>query len=373
MKRVLTRAVAVTAAVAMLIGAAEWAFRSFPRIMLPEWELLRHDDQLDAYGPDSVPDADVGFLPRPNQRRRIRTDDFDYLLRTDRRGFANAETPTSAADVVVLGDSLVEGEGVDLELGFPALLGQRLSGARVVNLAVTAAGPERQYRIYRRFGRELHPRLVIAGLYLASDLENDATFSAWLREGQGSQYESYRRHGGVEAPAAKKRTTLRRWLQRESWLYGNIIERLRRMTGRSRPPQETYRFPSGEETLFDSKVLAFALNRGEGSTERVEAATRSVARLKAVVEDGGARLIVVLIPSKEELFASGVAPSGSPEVVELRRRLAESGVEVLDLYPSLRSAGGRAAPYFRRNIHLNRFGHAVVANEISSYLREKSR
>ena len=373
MKRVLTQAAAAAAAVAVLIGAGEWAFRSVPRIMLPEWELRRHHDQLDSYGLDSVPDSDVGFLPRPNQQARIRTDDFDYLLRTDSRGFANAQPRASAADVVVLGDSLVEGEGVDLELGFPALLGQRLSGARVVNLAVTAAGPERQNRIYRRFGRELHPRLVIAGLYLASDLENDETFNAWLREGRGSQYEKFRRHGGGEAPAAKKRETLRRWLQRESWLYGNVLERLRRMVGRSRPPREVYRFPSGEEVLFDSKALAFALNRGDGSTPRVEAATRSVARLKAVVEDGGARLIVVLIPSKEELFASGVGPSGPPEVVELRRRLAESGVEVLDLYPSLRSAGGRAAPYFRRNIHLSRFGHAVVADEISSYLQEKPR
>ena len=43
------------------------------------------------------------------------------------------------------------------------------------------------------------------------------------------------------------------------------------------------------------------------------------------------------------------------------------------VYPSLRSAGQRAAPYFRRNIHLSRFGHAVVADEISSYLQEKPR
>jgi len=361
------------AAIVAALGVAEWAFRTFPQIMLPQWELLRHDSQLDSHGLDSVPDADVGFLPRPNQTLRIRTDDFDYLLRMDRDGFANAEPRASAADVVVLGDSLVEGEGVDLEFGFPALLGQQLSGARIANLAVTAAGPERQYRIYRRFGRELSPRLVVAGLYLASDLENDETFNAWLREGQGSQYESFRRHGGIEPAAAKKRTTLRRWLQRESWLYGNVVERLRRLSGRSRPPQEVYRFPGGEEVLFDSKALAFALNRGDGSTARVEAATRSVARLKGAVEDDGARLIVVLIPSKEELFASGVGPSGPPEVVELRRRLMEADVEVLDLYPSLRSAGQRAAPYFRRNIHLNRFGHQVVANEINSYLQARSR
>lgn len=354
-----------------MLGAGEWAFRIFPQIMLPQWELMRHHSQLDRYGLDSVPDADVGFLPRPNQALRVRTDDFDYLLRTDSRGFTNIETEPAEADIVILGDSLVEGEGVDLESGFASLVAKQLNGAKVVNLAVTAAGPERQYRVYRRFGRPLRPRLVIAGLYPASDLDNDETFNAWLREGEGSHYEEFRRRGPTASAPRSRKTTLRRWLQRESWLYGNVYERLRRITGHSRPPQEAYRFPGGEEVLFDSKALAFALHRGDGSTPRVAAAVQSTARLRAAVEQDGARLVVMLIPSKEELFASGAAPSGPPEVVELRRRLAESDIEVLDLYPSLRIAGTRAAPYFRRNIHLSRFGHEMVANEINSYLRTR--
>lgn len=78
-----------------------------------------------------------------------------------------------------------------------------LTGETALNLGNPGAGAERQYRIYSRFGAPLRPRLVVVSLYLASDLENDKHFHAWLVDPQGMDYDrfrlSYRRR--IEQPS----------------------------------------------------------------------------------------------------------------------------------------------------------------------------
>lgn len=355
----------------LVFAAAEFAFRNVPQLMLPEWQIRHLQKEMAAFPLQTVADAEIGFLGQPNQRVAIRTGDFDYVFERDHQGFVNREPRPAQADIVFLGDSLVEAEGVDIDEGFPSLVDRELPDATVVNLAVTAAGPERQFRIYRRFGRSLRPRIVVAGWYLASDLGGVERFTEWLRDRQGEGYEEFRRHDATPPPANKRRLAPHRWLLRHSWFLAITHERLRRWSGRSRPGPESLRFPNGDEVLFQQKALDFALDHGPGATPRVEESMKSLERLRAQLDADGAELIVMLIPSKEELFAPGARPEGPPEVAELRRRLLAQGVELLDLYPALRAAGAQGSPYFRRDIHLNNFGHRIVADQIVRHLGRK--
>ncbi len=355
----------------LVFAAAEFAFRNVPQLMLPEWQIRHLQREMAAFRLQTVADAEIGFLGVPNQRVAIKTGDFDYVFERDHQGFVNRKPRPAQADIVFLGDSLVESEGVNIEQSFPDLVDRKLPDATVVNLAMTAADPERQFRIYQRFGRPLRPRIVIAGWYLASDLSGEERFTEWLRDRDGETYEEFRRHDATPPPAKKRRLAPHRWLLRHSWFLANTQERLRRWSGRSRPRPESWRFANGDEVLFQQKALDFALHQGPGATARVDESMQSLERLRAQLEADGAELIVMLIPSKEELFAPGAHPEGPPEVVELRRRLRTAGVDLLDLYPALRAAGAQDSPYFRRDIHLNAFGHRIVADQIIRHLGAK--
>jgi hypothetical protein len=62
-----------------------------------------------------VPDAEIGFLGAPRQRQRYRIDATTYVKETDGKGFSNREPWPERVHIVFLGDSLVEGSGVNID------------------------------------------------------------------------------------------------------------------------------------------------------------------------------------------------------------------------------------------------------------------
>ena len=354
----------------LLLVVAEVACRTFPSIMLPRWQ-IRHFLEHTPH-PKIVSDADIGFLVFPEQRELITTRDFTYLRETDRHGFVNREPWPEQVEMVFLGDSLLAGAGVGIDGSFPRLVAQQLPDHGVVNLGVPGAGPERQLRIYQRFGVQLQPRLVVACWYLASDLHNDALFHAWLQHGQGLDYNSFRLH-----PAARRSRTPRRWrfsprkLVSRSWLYGMGQELVLRWRGKAPPWQDSWRFADGTEILFDWEKLAFATTAVAVEQASIDALFTSLEQLQGLVASHDAALVVVLIPSKEEIFAPDVALDGTSVVGRVRHKLQETNMAVLDLYGALRQAGTVQSPYFSRDIHLNRHGNHIVAEQFVSWFRSR--
>ncbi|HVP13605.1 MAG TPA: hypothetical protein VMV94_20690 [Phycisphaerae bacterium] len=88
----------------------------------------------------------------------------------DARGFRNA-TALDRADVVVLGDSFVEGSHVSDEHPWPVRLA-RLSGLSVYSLGVSGYSPARELATLRRFGTALKPSFVIFMLYEGNDFHS---------------------------------------------------------------------------------------------------------------------------------------------------------------------------------------------------------
>jgi hypothetical protein len=359
--------VGIASVLFLLALGAEIAARRIPRLMLPQW-------QIRYFGINSkglvkeVPDSEIGVLMAPNQHTPIHTLDFNYILRTDSKGFPNKDPWPTRADIVFLGDSLIIGVGVGLEGSFAQLIADQVPNERLVNLGVSAAGPERQYAIYRRFGAALHPRLVVSFLYSASDFRNDFLFKNWLREGNNVDYDSYR--FGYRRAHAKKRSIFRPGrLFESSWLLGMAREVVMRSKSGENHIPDRYSFPDRGEVMFDRRKLEFAAQAVAANDPGVDAMVDALEKLRDLVEHDKAEFAVMLIPSKEELFGVSASLTAHNIVSRTRQRLQEAKFSVLDLYPAILKAGAKQSPYFTRDIHLNGYGNRIVAEQFVTWYR----
>jgi hypothetical protein len=106
--------------------------------------------------------------------------------------------------------------------------------------------------------------------------------------------------------------------------------------------------------------------RLQGLLESLEAMRRHVVR-------AGGTLLVVLVPSKEELFGVPEPSTASNFVARARVRLDAAGFSVLDLYPVIRAGGRDGSPYFKTDSHFNAAGNRLAAGAIASWIRSLDR
>jgi len=156
---------------------------------LAHWELffrwLRAEEQ------HYVADPDLGFRHAANvrQSRRPRSDiEMAWGLPAtradritvsyDRRGYHNA-TELDRADIVLIGDSYVEGSYVSDDQTVSSLLQARLVRP-VANLGVAGYGTAQELIALNRDAMPLQPRVVIWFFFEGNDLYNDDLFESIL-------------------------------------------------------------------------------------------------------------------------------------------------------------------------------------------------
>jgi len=373
----------------MSVGRFKWAWRGsvlllLILLLLALGEIILHSMPVQPWFPVSwqlrlhertrqhqvVADDDVGFLLQPHQKQAVRNSDYHYVKETDAHGFSNREPWPQQAEIVVLGDSLVTGEGVGIEAQFSTLIDRQLADQRVVNLGVPGAGPERQYRIYRRFGDALQPRWVVTCWYLASDLDNDTHFYSWIEDADGMDYDRFRltydrrlQPQSRLSPSRLLNRSLLVALGREAaaaWFGESASMRLRRT------------FPDGTQMLFDQRKLPFVTTPVAAADARIERAFDSLDRLRQAAQRQQASVLVVLIPSKEELFGEVAEMPADTAMARVRQRLQAARIPVLDLYTALRQAGASQPPFFSRDSHLNHLGNRIVAEQFMMWWQDRA-
>ncbi|MGH7312202.1 MAG: alginate O-acetyltransferase AlgX-related protein [Candidatus Rokuibacteriota bacterium] len=198
-RRGVMRAAAVTLGLLVAVALLELAAAA----RLVHWELvltfLRGEQQ------HYVPDPDLGFRHAANVRAsgRPRSDietawglpasRSDRVTATyDRRGYRNA-TERTRADIVLIGDSYVEGKYVSDGQIASSVLQARL-GQPVANLGVAGYGTAQELVVLKMDVVPLGPRVVIWFFFEGNDLYNDQEFenvllapravrtSAWTEE-----------------------------------------------------------------------------------------------------------------------------------------------------------------------------------------------
>jgi len=346
--------------------ATEVTLRAFPALCPPQQQIkVASSAAAQAF----LYDPDLGARPAPLRNDTVRTPDYRYLATTDSLGFPNPPTWPRRPEIVVLGNSLVTGPGVGIEGQFSTLLARSLGGVGVLDLGLPGGSPAQQLRIYSTYVRPLGPSVVIATLWVASDVDNAAQFKHWLEEGSPPDFTAYRKSFGTTHGRMMPLKAVRDWLSGSYALralyYG--AGALARRGG----PQGRVRFADGQ-TIFLSTRAQTRL--AEGTTrpglDVQEDFIAPLMQLRTDADADGARFVIVLLLSKEEVYGASAFPDVLTTVEAVRGRLHAADLPVLDLYPVFRDQGRSRPPFYKRDIHFNAYGNELVAHALEAWVKE---
>ena len=374
----------------VLVGAfllLEISLRLFPEIR-PSYAQTRIDTlfRIDmSVEPFWVDDPELGYRVQPFRDDAIDTIDFSYRRQTDKFGFSNAEWP-DRADVAVIGDSLLSGVGVGIEGQVTSVIENQLPGTTVVNVNLSGASPQHLLRMYRTYAAELQPKVVVAILYVASDIDNTKHFDVWNRVGTHWGYNEFRAHHYLDAleelTGSRKQASVQRTSSSSSSGPRQIIRRLinasvvgKELLYVTDPMRKgvlhKVTFPDGSVIhLYERFQNRLRAGIGTDYPPIQEIFFGPLAELRDAVANDGARLVLGLIPSKEELFVHPSETGHLRLLEEVRAGLDGLDIEILDLYPAVEESANETAPFFPHDIHFSAAGNEAVGVAIADWLVE---
>ena len=324
-----------------------------------------------------------------------------------------AGAPPRPLDVAAIGDSQTWGVNAWAAEAWPQALGA-LSGKSVHNLGMSGHGPVEYAETWPR-ALALSPRAVVVALYLGNDLW-DAYHTVYatgrhpeLRRPDAPR-EIFTDTIGPAADAFMKRVMDNRAEHDRisshrvgDWLFRHTaIGRMVRMRNwkkaytantfaadaslvRRNPGMGAVYEHAGEPVILLPTYRAGATDPDEPRIREGVRITREVlTRMRDESRARGVRLVVLVIPTKENVYADAMRGAGQvPDaplqaVAERERRLrgellsfcGEAGVECVDPLPALSGAVVRGEAIFPPYIdgHFNARGYAVLAEAVNGAL-----
>lgn len=319
----------------------------------------------------------------------------------DEWGFRNKNVPTRS-DVVAIGDSHTFGNTATMNDSWPMALG-RLSGLSVYNLGMGGYGPNQYYHLLKTRALALKPRVVLCGFYMGDDFENSFSIT------YGLDYWSFLRKGNWgevkadiwDANGARGKgflKGLRNWLAQHSMLYqmtfhGPILGKLKGYleVNKFREHDELTSFLIVKEKnireAFRPKGLLSRLDQGNALVREGMRITFGLLKeMNEVCRQNGSRFIVVVIPTKEMVFADYLENNPKVQLAsiindllrnerlagkELVEFLRESEIHYVDTLSDLKREAGRElyAPT-DMDMHPGRNGYRVIAEAVYRSLKE---
>jgi len=317
----------------------------------------------------------IGHLQTPNARKRLSGPDYDVRQTTGAFGFRNPGPWPARADVVILGDSLVFGYGVADGSAWPAIVDRSFPGLKVVNLGLVGAGAEQYLRVYQTFGERLRPKVVVVGMFPGNDFWDAGQFQAWLREGGQGNYMVWRNYGRFSGNLVRQpKRAAKSLLLRHSYLYNLILAARSNHEAKQAGEPKIVRLKGGQEIrLLPSDFRSRTAGSQAGRPE-FQLTVRALKELRNRVEKAGGRLVVVLQPSKEEIYLPLLGERVRDASAALRPALRELGIEYLDLAPGFRrEADTGKALFFGADGHPNQAGYRLIADQVIDYLQGRIR
>ena len=301
----------------------------------------------------------------------VKTPEYTAHLRFNSHGLRGGEIerekPPGVARVLLLGDSFVEGRQVSenecLAARLDALLDRSgRSTVEVLNAGVDGWSPVEEYLYLREEGLDFSPDLVVLALYVGNDVGSAGQRQEYLREPHPVEREL----GDVIADPFRERSMLFRVLET------GVVDKLRYEQGGQTPRVRPRRL-----AIYNTEQTQ-ALTQGWRVVESV------LERYKREANGGGARAMLLIIPSKWQVHAedwaafieeNDIDDEGDWDLEQPNERLVRIArrheLPVLDLLPKLREAAedGKRL-YYREDVHWTPEGHAVAADALDEYIRQ---
>ncbi len=290
---------------------------------------------------------------------------YEVDVRYDYQGFRNADD-IKQADIVLIGDSFVEGPIVDYDDIISAHLSEFL-GEQVINLGQIGYGPQQELAVLKRFALPAKPRVVVWVLYEGNDLTHDFI---------------------------RYRESIKRWDEYIAQSHGfrkrSFSRNLLQLIVRKTSPSDSKK----EEDLSKSCVLNIP---GEYRGERMffafggsplsdsdltnaNAALEFIRKGRGICEKEKINFLLVSVPIKYRMYHdlcengidSTLAGWKPNDLIDRIGRWAQANeIEFLDLTPALRESAAKGELiFFLDDGHWNGNGHRIGAEEIRTRIEK---
>jgi len=330
----------------------------------------------------------------------------------DANGFRNA-TVRERSEVVALGDSQTWGQNVPITEAWPQVL-EKTTGKTVYNMGMAGYGPI-EYSMLAPDALKLSPRVVVVGIYFGNDLA-EAYGAVYSREAfvdlrnpsaaqPGDQDQIVERASvtvnEVNALAEEiRRKSTPSWLL---WLGAHsAVGRELSFSGRwpgstssasnaalrkaieQHPAYGLVYDSEHSHTILETSYRLAALDRNEPQIlEGLRLTKLSLDRIQELTSKTGTKLIVLLIPTKEFVYASKAASLGRVDFIyaelikietadrdEIENHCLERSIQVADSLPGLREAVERDEQIYpeTNDGHPNWAGYRLIAETVKAQL-----
>lgn len=293
------------------------------------------------------------YFNKPFLDREFHTNEYVSTYKTNCQGYrmdnlTNAYDTVKACDWLFIGDSFTQGAQVNYSDLYTTLLFRNFPNKTIVNAGISGAGLYDELNYFKDKGKELKPKVVFLQIGVFNDFfnikEKSATYQDYLME----KSDLYR------------------------YLAYNVFSTDSLPLGRWTEPF----FPTRQDNI-DYNILY--KQTSETKLADIAAYKKCLSEWKKEVETIGAKLVVFLLPSKEQ-----VSPLLLKEVMDkygiktsqldmtapnrlFKKTAKDLGISHYDLTPDLKKA--KEFSFFAQDEHLNAIGHQVIAKSLAEKLK----
>lgn len=317
-------------------------------------------------------DPEIIYTLTPNHSACLKgTSTRMYRLTTNRLGLRDRDIPTNKPPntfrIMLLGDSLSMGEGVQLEETYIEQLETMLKGQsplpiETINAAIRGYGTDQELILFQRLGRKFHPDLVILAFYLGNDIDDN-----W----EGGLFKLEK--GVLTQQTPNARTSLK-------FKYFSIQSRLQNTLGysflmahshlanwlRLRYARLVY------HSVFKGTKKAFE-NTPQDNQPRFQLTMAILDEWNTAVRQAGAQPFMLIVPRRQELELLRASQPGNQLKLdrEVEKYCRNARIPFLNLTDVLRQLPGDLESLYLEHGsgYFNPRGHAVIAQALVNVLR----
>jgi lysophospholipase L1-like esterase len=355
----------------------------------------------------------MGFLPAG----LVSHPAYHFPFVTDPDGFRNSTTAAPAAAVAVLGDSFTDAMTVPADLSWPLRLGGLL-GVKVRNYGTAGFGPGQELEVLKEFVLARRPRRVVIGFFAGNDLQDAEHYGGAGGEGERIPAQGWKFKGVIARFDEFYLVSVYKAVV--AVIRERLQDRADEGSSNSDYSGEDLNAPAVTQPSFDRGLFAipvagrtvrFAfmppyLERLKLTREQLRSSRgwdvtcRLYREMNQLIRSQGGQLVVVFIPSKDQVYLPLLSSAFPPAELQkalrscvgdrpanvrvaallqnrlalndlLREFCATEGIAFLDLTPVLQKtlASGRNT-YFPDDSHWNAAGHEVAAKAIAGFMKD---
>lgn len=324
--------------------------------------VFAHAEVLILYGfPDYVVEniytiEDGYYFNEPMLDQTFSSKEYVVRYRTNAQGFriGSGQDPARTyadADWLVIGDSFTQGAQVDFSELYTTQLNQRFPDKVIINAGISGLGVGHEYNYFAKEAYKHSPSLVILQLCSFNDFMNVEPRSVGFTD---------------------------RLMTHSAFLRYLLADF--KFTNPAQLPLGRWTEPFHADAAGNVDFNIFYKETSPTKARDLEAFQRYLTQFRDSVESKGARLLVVLIPTKEQVhqrYLDEVVREFSidPSRLNMRRPnemmatlTAGLRIDYIDLLPAFQAAS--TSPFFAYDEHLTATGHRVMADAIAMRLAE---